>query len=102
MLTKSVIASSVLAILAYSSVATPALAKGPADPRTGKNVSRMEACHPQEAGALSPGSDFVATPYTFGSTLYYRPAWTGEMQTRTDAGRKMSERRAVPSPAPHC
>jgi len=102
MLTKTVITPPALAILVCGFVAAPALAKGPADARTGNNNSQLESCHPQDAGTLPSGTDFVAVPYTFGSTLDYRPAWTGDMQGHTDVRRRMSKRLPASSPVPHC
>ena len=102
MLTKAANAPSILAILICVSFAAPALARGSDDARTGHNESSVDSCHRQDAGAISPGSDFVAVPYTFGSALDFRPVWSGETQARTDVGRKMSERRSAPSAVPHC
>jgi hypothetical protein len=102
MLTKAANALSILAIVICASNAVPALAKGPADARAGNSDSQVQSCHRQDAEVLSPDSDFVAIPYTFGSTLDYRPTWVGEMQPRTDVGRKMSKRHSSPSPVPHC
>jgi hypothetical protein len=102
MLTKTAIATTVLAILVHASFVEAALARGPADTATGNNKSQLQSCVPQDAGALSPGSDFVAVPYTFGSTFDYRPARTEEAQTPAEVGRKISKRHSARSSVPHC
>jgi hypothetical protein len=99
--TRTVIALSVSAIF-YASCAQAALAREPVSTSSGISHSQLEPCHPQDVGLPSPGSDFVAIPYTFGDTLEYRPAWIAEMQARTGRSRKMTKRPAALSPVPDC
>jgi len=91
--TRTLIALSVSAIF-YASCAQAALAREPA--RDGTRHSRSKPCYPQDVGSLSPSSDFVAIPYTFGNTLEYRPARIAEMEARTGRSRKITKRNTAP------
>jgi hypothetical protein len=97
----TVIALSISSIF-YASCSQAALAREPVSTRNGSSCSQLEPCHPQDVGSLSPSSDFVAIPYTFGSTLRFRPAWIAEMQARTGRSRKMVKRHTALSPVPDC
>ena len=99
--TRTMIALSV-SVIFCASCARLALARESVSPRGGTGHSQPEPCHPQDTGSLSPGSDFVAIPYTFGNTLEYRPAWIAGMPARIDRSRKTTKRHAVLSPVPDC
>lgn len=101
MSTKSVIAVFALAIF-YASAAQLALARERVSASSTKHHSLVEHCDPQDGGSPSSSSDFVDIPYTFGSTLEYRPAWTGEAQTHTNNGQNWIKKHTALSPAHHC
>lgn len=97
MQTKSKIALLVLPILTYACFAQAAGANQPAN-----NNAQLEQCPSQAIGSLSPASDFVAVPYTFGNRLDYRPVWTSESQRCADSGQKTTKRHNSPSTTHQC
>ena len=66
------------------------------------NHSQLRHCDPQDLGKLSPSSDFVDIPYTFGNAMEYRPAWIEEVRPRTDNGRSVNKIHTGLSHVHHC
>lgn len=98
---KTVIALSV-SVIFYFSYAQAVLAREPMSTRGATDHSHLQYCHPQDFGSLSPSSDFVAIPYTFGNKPEYRPVWIPKMQARTGRSGKMAKGQTAPSPVPDC
>jgi len=97
---KPVTAISALATLlcaAWSAQAAPS--EQPVNSSRTGNDTRAESCH--LTALFSASSDFVAVPYTFGSSLDYRPVWV-EVPVGTSDSRKITKRHYVLSSAPRC